>query len=135
MPVHHRITRKRPIDATGIFWALVCLAFGYFLLWLIPVAGIAVLAAVPLCSIYQIWTWRNEYSAKQAAMRWCDTHFSSETDLPLVDFMTSLSLYARCDLETVKPSTRLDEIFELHDDDWIDLTENEWNQMWLETVF
>ena len=49
--------------------------------------------------------------------------------------MIALSLHTHCSLGCIEPATELNDIFGIQDDDWIDLPELEWHQMWLADVF
>lgn len=131
----HDVSRKRPTDATGLFWAFVCLTFGVVLLVAVPFVGIVVIVSAPLCLIDQIVTWRNESRAKRDAIKWCGKYFDPEVGVPLVDFMIALTLHTRCSLECVGPSTELNDIYGMLDDDWIGIQDAEWHQIWLADVF
>ena len=131
----HDISRKRPTDATGLFWTFVSLAFGAVLLAAVPFVGIIVLASTPLCLIHQIVTWRNESRAKRDAIDWCGRYFDPEVGVPLVDFMIALTLHTRCNLDRIDPCTELKDICGMLDDDWIDVQDAEWHQLWLADVF
>ena len=138
MTCQHRLKRARPTDVTGLFWALACLTVGAVLfLAAVPIIGLLMLAATPFFLADQIVTWRSEFLAKRDALFWCNKYYTSEMALPLVDFMIAFSLYTRCDLKQIDPSTHLSDIYGALDENngWLDVHNFEWHQVWLASVF
>lgn len=92
-------------------------------------------AYAPFCLVSQFFTWRNERKAKHESVAWCNRHFTSGVDFPLLDFIIALAIHTGCSLHDIDPDTELTDIYGMLADDWIDLSEVQWHQLWLADVF
>lgn len=111
------IQRNRPTDATGWFWAFVLLLAGLFYSHIWPVIGGLLLLASPLCFVRQFVKWRNDAAINRQATAWCRNYYASYGGTPVVDFMVAIVHDTGCDLNHVTPTTLLDELDGIPDDE------------------
>lgn len=116
-PINYpRVTRPRPTDATGWFWAFVSLVVGLFFAAIFPPFAL-VLIAFPFCFLWQFKKWRADSLIVTSATNWCGQHYPDAGGTPIVDFMIALVHDAGVDLENCSPETLIDNLNWMSDDD------------------
>ena len=114
------IQRYRSTDATSWFWSLVLVLAGLFYTQIFPIVGILLLLASLFCFIWQFKTWYQDSAINRHATVWCQNHYPSYGGSQVVDFMVALAHDTGCDFTQLTPSTPLDELNRIPED-----------QMWL----
>tara|TARA_R110002072_G_scaffold109021_2_gene236009 strand:+ start:279 stop:803 length:525 start_codon:yes stop_codon:yes gene_type:complete len=132
-----RVTRPRPTDATGWFWAFVSLTVGLFFAAIFPPFAI-VLVAFPFCFLWQFKKWHADSSIVKAATNWCERHYPNAGDTPIVDFMIAVAHTTNVDLSKCSPDTPIDQLNWMADDDQAEYwypDAQDCTQAWLYDVF
>jgi hypothetical protein len=132
-----RVMRPRPTDATGWFWAVVCLVVGVPFLLIHPPFAV-ILVVCPFCFLWQFKKWHTNSSIVKTAVAWCGRHFPNAGGTPIVDFAVALAHDAHIDLRQCSPTTLLADLNWMSDDDWAvsQYPESQHRtQAWLEDLF
>lgn len=111
-----RVTRPRPTDATGCFWAFISLVVGLIFGAIFPPLAF-VLIAFPFCILWQFKKWRTDSEIVTAATNWCGQHYPNAGGTPIVDFVIALVHSAGADLQDCSPETPIDVLNWMSDDD------------------
>ncbi|MFO1021421.1 MAG: hypothetical protein U0903_12100 [Planctomycetales bacterium] len=109
---HPFVQRGRPIDATGLFWALVLVPIGcfysvVFLGWNDFVLEGVVFLGVVAGLLWQFRRWKFDAVTNRQATEWCRQHYPELVGTPVVDWLVALVHILRIDLRTLKPSSVL----------------------------
>jgi|GEM_PF-4948419 len=115
-----KFTHRRPTDATGLLWAVVALLFGGFFTAMSHSFGL-VLIAFPYCVFWQLRKWKDDRLSVKAAAEWCRAHYPAAGDTPVVDVVLSMSDNSATDISRWEPSTEIDSLNWLSEDDWHEL--------------
>ena len=102
------IQRNRPIDASGLFWALVSILAGFFYGEIYSVVcyfifGVSAL----LCVRSQFRTWASDMAIDRQATQWCQTHYPEFGGTPIVDFLVGLAHVLEIRFDGLTPTTPL----------------------------
>lgn len=131
----HAIQSPRPIDATGWFWSFVLLLAGVFYSQIFPVIGLLILLASPVCFVWQLKKWRNDFAIQRNASAWCQEHYASFGGSPIADLMVAIAHDTGRNICQLSPSTPLDDL------NWITDEETKFNrhapdrhQDWLDLI-
>jgi len=90
---------------------------GLFYSQIFPAIGIVLLLAGPFCFIWQFKKWYGDSAINRHATAWCQNHYPSYGDSPVVDFMVALAHDTGCDFTQLPPSTPLDDVNSLPEED------------------
>ncbi len=107
--------RRRPIDATGLFWAcmLGVMAWLFSLTEKSEFWSGVLLWCLPACLVYQVWIWRHNARMVREATAWLQQHFGNSPPLVrarMVDFLVSLADIACGFPDDWQPETPLDKL-------------------------
>ena len=111
------VQRKRPVDAMGFFWSFVLILAGLFygqIYSSVVVGGVFLLGAL-ICFCWPFMKWSMDRSISRDATEWCQRHYPSYGDTPIVDFMVALGQVTGCDFDQLVPSTPLEFLNQVND--------------------
>jgi hypothetical protein len=104
------LQRSRPIDATGLFWSLVLLFGGLFYSQIWPVIAAVCVFASFTSFIWQFKKWKSDRAVQRQATAWCQKHYASHGNSPVVDLIVAIAHDTGCNLNQLTPTTSLDEL-------------------------
>ena len=134
--IQPKLRKRRAVDASGLFWGLICLGGGLFYLSMFRVAGLLLLATAPLCFFWQLRKWRKDSTIVRDAAAWCQRFAAPHLELPVVDFVVAVVHNADCQIEDLLPSTNLNVLsgFSLEAEVYSGSGFTNANQVWLNDV-
>ena len=102
------IQRKRPIDASGLFWSLVSiLAGGFYGGMYSPVLYVVFGILAVFGVVWQFGNWRFDSAVNRQATEWCRIHYPEHGGTPVVDLMVAMAHVLDIHFENLLPSCRL----------------------------
>jgi len=125
--------RYKPIDADGLFWAVVIsplffliswgiasqaeTAFAFFLTWCFFLLGVF---SIVFGLVSQVWTWREDFLLKKNCLNWTEQFFPNKIDRPISDFLYHFCKEVNKEPKELLPTTSLTPYFCQPDSDFID---------------
>ena len=102
------IQRRRPIDASGLFWSLVSILAGFFyggIYSAVLYFVFGVLAFLGIVWQFKMWAW--DSTINRQATEWCRIHYPEFGGTPIVDLMVAMGHILGIQFATLAPSTPL----------------------------
>ncbi|WP_373650351.1 hypothetical protein [Schlesneria sp. DSM 10557] len=103
------VVRRRPTDATGLFWGAVFSLYGLFLGAIFSVVWIPIFFfyIALQCVFWQFKKWKRDRVLNDGATRWCQFHYPDCGGTLIVDFMVGLAQVTDLQFADLPPSIPL----------------------------
>jgi hypothetical protein len=102
------IQRRRPIDASGLFWSLVFVLLGCFHVGMKSFVFAAAFFAIAIPGVLlQFRVWKFDSRVNREATEWCRRQYPELGGTPIVDLLVAMAQNLSVDFATLTPSTLL----------------------------